>query len=539
MSGTEYYDEATNSQGTVDSNGVFLTVNAGGSGNAFDAWGLPNTPTSPTQAVTNFAYLQSYGEDIWPDDNGPAAGANETTCSPTCTTAQGLYMYVGARWQRGDLGPNVQNSWHNYMITLANAINTANPNWHFKYSYFLNGGNYTTSSIGNGANPAAGTEMAAIVDLYNSGNMKFVESANEVGPNCLTWNGVTYGGAYNPSPCPGSQNGVAQFNAYTWNQMRANPSLNANVAISTVTYAGGEWDNACKQYGTVIPSYASCIFANGIGIGTHLADILAAHPYLSTPGSQSDNIFWDTFSRSYFGNGHGFYGDFNQSWGPYNYPGLTVSDLQQRPAVATEYGYVSPGAPYTGTFNATVQAQTQLVLLGTGFFSGCLPGATSCTQGLKAGSFYGFVDNDGGYPHDDGIYSTSCGQTPNCPNPVFTPKLAATAIHNMMTTLYDTTSNFTPGSANWSISGCGTGGVANISVCHGGLMQNSSGHFFLLVWADTGGEGETATVNLGASYGHVNVYSPIISTAVQSTHNSTQSFNVVFPAPGLQIVEFY
>ena len=107
-------------------------------------------------------------------------------------------------------------------------------------------------------------------------------------------------------------------------------------------------------------------------------------------------------------------------------------------------------------------------------------------------------------------------------------KTAATAIHNLTSILADTgaqASTFTTGSLNYTVSGLPATGSSM-------LMEKSSGVYDLVLWnepqiwnASTNTEVTAAaakvTVNLGASFGTVDVYDPTTGTTpISETHNA-------------------
>ena len=81
----------------------------------------------------------------------------------------------------------------------------------------------------------------------------------------------------------------------------------------------------------------------------------------------------------------------------------------------------------------------------------------------------------------------------------YTPKLAATYIHNLTTILADTAPLSNPGALNDSIPNEST-------TVHDLLLQKSSGTFELLVWDERASASDLVTVNLGVNVPTVNVY---------------------------------
>lgn len=97
-----------------------------------------------------------------------------------------------------------------------------------------------------------------------------------------------------------------------------------------------------------------------------------------------------------------------------------------------------------------------------------------------------------------------------------TPKLAATAIHDLTTILADNGANatsFTPGTLDWSATGMP--GTANSM-----LLEKSNGTFDLALWNETTSAASQITVSLGSTYQNVEVFDPITgSTPIETLSN--------------------
>jgi hypothetical protein len=112
------------------------------------------------------------------------------------------------------------------------------------------------------------------------------------------------------------------------------------------------------------------------------------------------------------------------------------------------------------------------------------------------------------------------------------PKLAATAIHNLSQLLQDpgASSSFTPSKLDYSVSGLPSSGQQLV-------LEKSNGTFDLMLWAeakiwDPSSHTEIAapnndvTVNLGHVYSTVNVYDPLVGTSPIASYTNTQQFHV-------------
>src|SRR5574341_1359782 len=91
--------------------------------------------------------------------------------------------------------------------------------------------------------------------------------------------------------------------------------------------------------------------------------------------------------------------------------------------------------------------------------------------------------------------------------PDYTPRLAATYLHNLTTILADKASATTPGKLDYSIPN-------PPATVHDLLLQKSGGKVELVVWNErfTGGS-DNVTVNLGARFASVTLFDPTIGTA--------------------------
>lgn len=109
----------------------------------------------------------------------------------------------------------------------------------------------------------------------------------------------------------------------------------------------------------------------------------------------------------------------------------------------------------------------------------------------------------------------------------FSPKPAATAIHNMTTILQDTGPSFGPGQLAYSLTNLPALGKSL-------LLQKSTGTYELVVWSETQNWNDSThlpitvsptsvTVNLGATFQTVNVYDPTSGTAPISTSSNVSS----------------
>ena len=183
------------------------------------------------------------------------------------------------------------------------------------------------------------------------------------------------------------------------------------------------------------------------------------------------------------------------------------------PFVYTETGYSSNGGT-NGSVNQDVQAKYTLDLL----FDAKLAGASEVDLYELLDAYpKGSVQGDAGY----GLFDTDNS-----------PKLAATAIHNLTSILADNGTNagtFAPGTITPTLTG--------LASARDLVMQKSTGAYDIAVWAEpqiwnaaSGTEiaapTTAVTIDLGASYHSVSVFDPLTGTAPIATYTDTRSIVV-------------
>ena len=182
-------------------------------------------------------------------------------------------------------------------------------------------------------------------------------------------------------------------------------------------------------------------------------------------------------------------------------------DAPGLPTVITETGYeTNPADTYSGV-DQTVQAKLTLDTLMDAFKDGV---AQTYLYELfdEGGQNFGLFNSDG------------------------TPKLAATAIHDLTTILSDpgNTSSFTPGSLSYAVPDLPANGNQL-------LLEKSSGAFDLVLWAEaqiwnptTQSEvvapTETSTVEFGQTQKLVLVFDPLQGTTPIAVYSNVQSIQV-------------
>ena len=182
-------------------------------------------------------------------------------------------------------------------------------------------------------------------------------------------------------------------------------------------------------------------------------------------------------------------------------------DAPGLPTVITETGYeTNPADGYSGV-DQTVQAKYTLDTLMDAF-----------KDGVAQTYLYELLDEGG---TDWGLFNSDG-----------TPKLAATAVHNLTTILADpgSTSSFTPGSLSYAIANLPANGNQF-------LLEKSTGAFDLAIWAEASiwnptteteivAPTETSTVEFGQTQQVVLVFDPLQGTTPIAAYLNIQSVQV-------------
>ena len=195
---------------------------------------------------------------------------------------------------------------------------------------------------------------------------------------------------------------------------------------------------------------------------------------------------------------------------------LAKLDATSLPTVITETGYnTDPNDNYSGV-DQTVQAKYTLDTLMDAY-----------KDGVAATYLYELLDE---FPDPN---NTNAQNHYGLFNSDGTPKLAATAIHNLTTILNDpgASSSFTPGTLNYSVS--------NLTAAYGNqlLLQKSNGAFDLVLWGEPSiynpstdteiaAPKDTVTVNFAQVEGTVTVFDPLLGNTPIATYHNVQQIQV-------------
>ncbi len=326
---------------------------------------------------------------------------------------------------------------------------------------------------------SGGTNIPRLLDgarqLAEAGALIAIEGPNE--PN--NW-GITYQdkkGGRDLSWLP-----VAKLQRDLYNAVKSDPVL-GNYPVWNLSEGGAQMDNVGLQFLTIPDDADTLMLA-----GTKYADYANCHNYMTHPGwpGLHDNQTWIAADPTSACKVDGLYGNYGSTW-RHHYSGYSEPDLLTLPRVTTE-----TGVRIRGTVTEEVQALLYLSVYLDQF-----------KRGWRYTSIYLLRDR----------IDERGNQTFGFYRPDYTPRLAATYLHNLTTILADNSSVSTPGNLNYSIPN------QPVTV-HDLLLQKSDGKFELVVWDERLSGSDNVTVNLGATFASVTIYDPKMGISpIQSLNN--------------------
>ena len=366
--------------------------------------------------------------------------------------------HLGLRWLRSGYESN---------IPVADLIELHNQTG-VRFSYGLMSGGTDIARLLNGAR-----------QLASAGALLSLEGNNE--PN--NW-GITYQGQ------EGGRNlswlAVAKLQRDLYNAVKSDPPLR-DYPVWNLSENGAETDNVGLQFLT-IPNGAGTSMPDG----TRYADYANCHNYMTHPGwpGLHDNQTWVAADPTSACRVDGLYGNYGRTWRK-GYNGYSESELLTLPRVTTETGV---------TLEGPITEQVQALLYLSVYLD-------QFKRGWRHTSIYLLRDrSDEGGNQTFGFYK-----------PDYTPRLAASYLHNLTTILADNASVRTPGRLDYAMS-------SQPATVHDLLLQKSDDKFELVVWDErfTGGS-DNVTVHLGATYATVKVYDPTTGTSPTQTLTNVSS----------------
>jgi hypothetical protein len=296
--------------------------------------------------------------------------------------------------------------------------------------------------------------------LAAAGALLSFEGPNEPNNNPIVYNGQTGGGSGTWVP-------VAEFQRDIYAGVQADSVLQ-NYPVFHVSEGGAEVDNVGMQWLT-IPTGAG----TSMPVGTAYADYANTHNYVSGNCHQYiDNVAWQAAESKLNGCWDGMYGEYHKTW-LHGYAGPAVSQLPSMPRVTSETGWDSVTDPGGEDVQGKVLSNIYL---------------DQFAEGWSYTFIYELGDGEGG-GGNEGLFHTD-----------WTPKLAATYIHNLTTVLADPGPATAPDALAYSIPN-------EPDTVHDMLMEKSNGVFELAVWGEQVSGFNNVTVKFGGNtVSQVNVY---------------------------------
>jgi hypothetical protein len=325
---------------------------------------------------------------------------------------------------------------------------------------------------------------AAARILARAGALLSIEGPNEPNNFPITYNGQQGGGVtmnWLPGWLPGwvldwlpgwpSWIPVAQLQKDLYGAVKADPEL-SSYPVFNVSEGGAETDNVGLQFLT-IPAGAGTLLPDG----TQFADYANAHNYVSGVRiGYVDNQAWQAADPTLHGDWDGLYGEYGRTW-KRHFRGYSDGQLETLPRVTTETGWDAASPE---------EERTQGIVLVNTYLA-------QFKRGWRYTFIYELGEGEGG-GGNQGLFHQD-----------WTPKLAATYIHNLTSILADDVIA-SPKELQYSI-------AYAASTIHDLLLQKSSGAFELLVWGEQVTGANNVTVNLGKNYAKVRIYDTTVGTA--------------------------
>jgi hypothetical protein len=325
-------------------------------------------------------------------------------------------------------------------------------------------------------------QTGVVADIFNAGDLQGLisaggtlatagallsfEGANEPNNFPITYDGQTGGGTGTWAP-------VAKFQRDIYSSVKGDPTLKA-YPVFHVSEGGAEIDNVGMQW-LKIPTGATTTML----IGTTYADYANPHNYVSGNCHEYvNNQAWQAADPTLNGCWDGLFVEYGLTWRK-RFPGYTNAQLQTLPRVTTETGWDSISDPGGEIVQGKVLVNTYLA---------------QYARGWRYTFIYELGDGEGG-GGNQGLFHKN-----------WSPKLAATYIHNLTTVLADTGHLRSPGTLGYTI-------AAKPATVHDLLLQKSNGAFELVVWGEQVQGTNSVVIDLGSAHATANIYDVTSGTA--------------------------
>ena len=304
----------------------------------------------------------------------------------------------------------------------------------------------------------AGLTVAAST-LARAGALLSVEGPNEPNNFPVTYKGREGGGKAQ------SWEAVAELQMDLYSAVKSNPELK-EFPVFHVSEGGAESENVGLQFLTIPPGAGTLL-----SDGTRFADYANVHNYVSgVRGGYADNQAWQAADPTLSGRWDGLYGNYGRTW-KRHFQGYSNAELEALSRVTTETGW-DAASPGDERIQGTVLVNTYLAQF---------------KRGWRYTFIYQLGEGEGG-GGNQGLFHQD-----------WTPKLAATYIHNLTSILADNVPVQIPGRLGYSIANAPP-------TVHDLLLQKSDGVFELVVWGEQVTGESDIVVHLGRSHPEVRIY---------------------------------
>lgn len=308
-----------------------------------------------------------------------------------------------------------------------------------------------------------GSDVAGLTSaarkLAADGALLSLEGPNEPGNFPIQVDGERGGG--NGSWLP-----VARVQRDLYASVKADPVLR-RYPVFHVSEGGAETDNVGMQFLTV-PAGAHALMPDG----TRFADYANVHNYvIGNCHVYKDNQAWSAADPTLNSCWDGLYVEYGRTW-KRHYTGYSDTQLESLPRVTTETGWDSVSDPGGEAVQGKVLVNTYLAQFA---------------RGWRYTFIYELRDKEGGSGHQ-GLYHED-----------WSPKPAATYIHNLTSILADKSPLTKPDRLDFSIS-------APPVTVHDLLLEKSDGTFELVVWGEQIDGKNLITVRFKSPHRVVQIY---------------------------------
>lgn len=305
--------------------------------------------------------------------------------------------------------------------------------------------------------------------IAQEGALLAFEGNNEPNNWTVTYRGET-GGGLERTWLP-----VARLQGDLYRAVKSDKLL-AGYPVWSVSEPGAQTDNVGLQF-LQIPRGAGLAMPDG----TRYADFANVHNYIYHPHSPdpADNKVWDAADPGSGSKVDGLYGNFSRTWRKW-FRGYDEHDLAALPRVTTE-----TGTGIAGPITEELQGLHLMTIYLAQF-----------RRGYRYTSVYLLRDRT------DEAGNQSFGFF----RPDYSPRRAATYLHNLTTILADTGRMIRPGRLEYVIR-------EQPSTVHDLLLQHSNGTFQLVIWGERLEGTDRVTVAFGSPRKSIVIYDPTKGTA--------------------------